>query len=186
MSKTVISSTTAYSTPAHLLQRYDLRTVGRLLSDDGATTLTQAQILASTVLASFQLEASGRAEAACLRGGRYTAADLLALQTPTMTAGGELLAGLVDDLSMWRLWRRRPQKEAQEPAAVKDAFAMLEELETGAMVFGFQETADAGRIEHARMSPRQVIARNGVEQQMRRYFGSRRADTDGANAGPFP
>ncbi len=151
MTQTVISGASAYCTPQQFLDRYDLRTVGRLLSDDGKSTLNQMQLLASPILASFLMEASGEVETVCLQGGRYTPADLAALAG---TNHGMTLAGLVADLAMWRLWRRRPSKDDKAPASVEDARDLLQRLGDGEAIFGFQETADAGVLHAGRRHQR--------------------------------
>lgn len=158
-----------------MLERFDARSIGRLLSDD-ATALTSTQILASTVLTSILMEASGMVEAACLAGGKYSSADLTLLQSPTMTNGGQTLAGLVADLGMWRVWDRRPTKDSPLPKRCELAFALLDQLRAGDRIFGFVETQAAGRIDHSRMTPDEVRDRNDSVTILKRYFGDRASD----------
>ncbi len=172
--KTVISGTVAYCTPAQFLQRYDYRTVGRLLLDapPGPLGIAKADVLADPNLATFLLEASGEVEMACLLGEYYTVGDLIALVS---TNGGEKLAGLVADLTMWRVYDRRPDKAAEMPQRCEIARGLLDALAEGKKIFPFLESAKAGHLNSAVETPPQVVARNGSVVQSQRYWG-RRAD----------
>src|SRR5262252_940921 len=103
MPLTNISGPVAYCTPQQMVNRYDVRTIGQYLSDDGVK-LTPDEVKASPILEELLMEASGELEGALLRGGRYTPADLGAL-----TGNGlEMLAGLVAGYCMFLVWDRRP------------------------------------------------------------------------------
>ena len=69
---------TVYCTPAQLLQRYDARTIGQLVNDDGtsATVATLTSSSTGSVLYSHLQSASGKIEAALLASERYQLADL--------------------------------------------------------------------------------------------------------------
>jgi hypothetical protein len=173
----VISCTAPYCTRPMFVERYDIRSLRRLLSDDDAVVLTPTEVLNSSTLYALLMAASGVVEAACFAGGRYTCDDLRSLQSPDMTNGGELLASLVADLAMWSVWRRRPRAEQTAPVDYRDAQDMLRRLESGDAVFGLQAVADAGRLDHQRLTPTQVIQRNDRTIQAARLFG-RRSDRD--------
>lgn len=177
MAKTVTSGSTAYCTAAQMVARYDTRSLGQLLSDSNTVALTADEVLASTKLAAFLKEASGQVEAAALFGEKYTAADLAALSG---TNGGETLAGLVADLTMWRIWDRRPDKNGPLPKRCEFAFAMLEQLRAGDRIFGFQQTVEAGRIDHEQTTADEARIRGGPSVILERYFGIR-GDRDRRN-----
>src|SRR5215471_15423539 len=120
MVKTVTSAKTSYCSPAMLAQFYDWRPLARLCQDsDNDPQLTYQQFLGSDKVAGLLSSASGELESACLRGARYTPADLQALAG---TNAGDYLSNLVAGLAVWSAYQRRTDvrpvpegaKEAQE------------------------------------------------------------------------
>lgn len=176
MTQTVISSATAYCTATQFLQRYDYRTVGRLLADTDTTPTPQrATVLADTTLAAFLLEASGLVESALFVASRLVAADLNALAG---TAAGELLAGLIADVCMGRVYDRRPDRRGEAPARVAAALTTLDALRRGEKIFGFQESADAGLLFSGDDNlAEDRWARKGAVVEAERFFGNQ--DWDG-------
>lgn len=173
-SGTVISSLASYATVSQFLLRVDYRSVGRLLTDDDSSaTPTQAQVLASATLPTLLLEASGWVEAACLRGGMYTGADLVSLAG---TAGGELLASLVSDLTLWRLFDRRPDRRSETPERCKVALETLDKLGRGELIFGLSKSADSGHINTGDVMESDLRARQPSIEQARRRWGKRAQD----------
>lgn len=140
MAQTFSGCTTAYADQNDMIVRYDVRTLGQLLSDTN-TQLTSAQVVASTVLGTLLLAGSGRLELATFAGARYTTLDLAAL------AGGqrEVLKDIVCGLTFRRLMQRRPHVVSNIPDTVKEALELENQLRQGERVFGFLESADAGK-----------------------------------------
>src|SRR6266446_5181394 len=162
---TVISSTTEYATQADFLIRFDARTTADLLSDTG-TRVDPSLLGANQTLKYLLKEASGLVEAACLKGDRYTPADLKQLTVLVLgntTNAYEMLKGIVCGLVAWTLFDRRPDKRQSMPLKAQWAIDMLEALATGQRIFGFQETADAGLAEHHVETPQDVTDRNLVD-----------------------
>lgn len=165
---TVNSTSSPYCTPAQYLKYADARTTGDLVGDVGQR-VDPPTLLTDAVLAAALLRASGDVEAACLAGERYLPADLTALAG---TAGGEYLAGLVADLALGYLYRRRPDK-GKAPGAVEDALAKLAALKSGEAVFGIVEVEQAGRGSHEVETASDVEDRALTATEMSRYFGTR-------------
>lgn len=165
---TVNSSSSPYCTPAAFLRYADARTAGDLVGDVGQR-VDPVSLLTDAVLAAALLRASGDVEAACLAGERYRPADLTALSG---TAGGEYLAGLVADLALGYLYRRRPDK-GQAPGCVGDALAKLAQVKQGEAVFGIVEVEQAGRASHEVEDAQDVEDRALTATAMSRYFGTR-------------
>lgn len=98
----------AYATPADLQEYYDWHEIGDLISDSkeciSALDQTTAGNMYNTRLQRFLDRASGEVEAAVLRGGRYTAADLAGLTGNAR----ELLRGIVCEFVVLYLFERKP------------------------------------------------------------------------------
>src|SRR5690349_10538055 len=93
MTKTVISSNVPYCTPHALAGFHDWRPIARLVQDsDNDPQETFQQFLADPSVLLLLQSASGEVEDALLRGTRYTADDLQALDG---TNAGAKLAELV-------------------------------------------------------------------------------------------
>lgn len=90
-------------------------------------------------MAAALLRASGEVELSCFRGGRYTPTDLADLTGASEAA----LKGLVCDLAFYHLANRRIPN-ASEMAGYKEAQELLKALRDGEIIFGLQESADAG------------------------------------------
>jgi hypothetical protein len=139
---TPISSATAYCTPTQLLEFFDARQIGDLISDKGLRVSDMAIQFDPNVQAALQA-ASGEVEAACGVAGRYSPTDLAGLTGNSAV----LLQEMVAALAYGRLQRRRfPDKEV--PESVKEARAMLGQLREGVMVFGIKENQDAGNFDN--------------------------------------
>lgn len=142
MAGTPVGTATPYCTAERVVKLIDWQILADLLRDGSAPRPQRAAVLASPLLASFLLRASGEVEAAVLAGNRYRPADLAALTD----SGAAYLEGLVATLTHWRLAQRR-QPGAADPDTVPGAREALDTLAAwrdGQMVFGLQETHDAG------------------------------------------
>lgn len=181
MAKTVISGTTAYCTAAQVVVFFDWRTLARLLSDTTTPLASSAAVQADANLAALLKAASGRLEAACFRGGRYTTADLAALTSSYN--GGQFLAKLVAGLTVSDCYERRPDPGRKLPDLAVQAEALIKQLEEGEAIFPFQETADAGVVSHQTITQAQIAARRDKVWLQQRYRGIRAyEDADGAYA----
>lgn len=183
MPLTSISGPAAYCTPEQMVTRYDTRTIGQYLSDDGVK-LTADQVQASPILRSLLQEASGELEAALLRGGRYTAQDL-----GNLTNNGlEMLAGLVAGYAMFLIWDRRPGRfvDHQLPLRAQIAVDKLDKLATGERILPFQEAADAGRIHHEVEAAQRVYDRRLAPVIAQRFFGIRGNEMFPCPNTPYP
>lgn len=170
MAKTSVSSATAYASAADLLNAYGAAGIGDWATD-GRARLTPAQILTDTIVAAALLRASGEVEHACLRGGKYTAADLAALAGASAAA----LKGLVCDIAAYRIAKRRlPVPNAEEVSSYKEARETLKALNEGAEIFSLQETIDAGTgPSTADLQYDSANRVNRPTEMARRLFGSR-------------
>ena len=167
MAKTVLTSATTLLSAAEYLKRRDWRRVADLVSDTDARP-TEASLASNANLAACLLDATGVCEQAALKGGRYTPADLAALTGAAQAAMYRLLTHLTD----WFIADRRPADNPMPPAC-QWAFDQIGLLEQGQRIFGFQETADAGRTDHEVESDADVVDRNGIVVQAERFFGRR-------------
>ncbi len=173
MTQTVISSVVPYATPQNLVDRHDFRPLFRLLQDnDTAAVPNLATVLNDTRTTEFLMSASADLEGACLRGRRYSVADLQAL---TATNAGALIRRIVTDLACLEFYDRRPMLGLEPPKMIERSLEYLKALEKGEAIFGFAEAAAAGIVASEVETPMDVANRNGRVVIAQRYFG-RRAD----------
>lgn len=137
---TPVSSSTSYCSGAQFTDFNDWRSAAELLSDAGVRLATESEVQSSARLNRLLLRASGWVESACLVGSKYTPADLQAVDG----ASAEFLAGLVADLTMAFLWRRRPHLDKAVPPQFVEAEAILQRIRNGERIFALQETMNAG------------------------------------------
>lgn len=132
------TSATAYAASTDLVKYYDARQIGDWVADDDTRVTDLAN---SSVVSALLKAASGWVESACGVGGRYTPDDLNALTG----VGQEFLKELVCTIAVYLIMRRRrilvPDGMRGD---IERAFKTLEELRSGASVFGFVEVAAAG------------------------------------------
>ena len=173
MAGTPVSAIQPFCTPQQFLVRYDYRPVGQLLKDDG-TVESPADIINDPILLTLLKQNSGKLEAAIYKGDRYRPADLLAIINNTANNNQlDLLAGIVADMTLIDLYRRRVNIMMPEIPAVKESLATLEAFKTGDDIFGLQEVMDAGREEEQVEDILDVQRRNDPSWQARRLFGRR-------------
>lgn len=178
MAMTPISSLTAYADPDDLFERYDIRTIADLISVTGArvggTVPNPVTVAADPRLLTMMADASGMIEAAVLHAGRVTPADLAVLQGN----GLAFLKRLVCDLTIGMLYQNRPDKGAV-PQQALNALKTLDDLKNGALIFGFQEQADAGLLSAKTETAADVYHRHGIVAcAAHRYFGLRSDEMD--------
>lgn len=166
--KTVLTSSTSYCSVAEFLKRVDVRTVGDLASDD--TTRVEASALTTNEKVLTALEdASGEVESAALLGERYTPDDLNALTGMAQAK----LQRLVADIAMALMIERRPSLKVPPPPGIERTQEWLNMMAQGERIFGFQEVAEAGHLDHEVLTKDEVEDRAGLVYQARAYFGTR-------------
>ena len=134
----------SYSTPSQMLERYDARTIGDLVADDG-NAVTPSQLLANPNLQAALDDASGEIESCVLQGRRYLVADLLTLVAGTGHTRF-LLIRLTCDIAMRLLAERRPWYELNNAYAqrVEQSQRTLDNLREGKQVFDLAPVIEAG------------------------------------------
>lgn len=170
MVMTPSSGSTPYASASDFSERYDIRTIGDLLSDLGVR-LPAGQVLTSSRLTYLLMQASGQVESAAMAGKRYTTEDLAALTGNSK----EYLKGIVCDLVIWILMGRRPTREGGVPEIVKGALEALELIRHGHRIFAFTETQDAGKNVIVAETPSPLVTQRG-----RPLFGDLAGDNDRA------
>jgi hypothetical protein len=162
-----------YCSVAYFFVRVDWRTVSDYVGDEGQRGTKLDALTPGTpqyqVIYTLLQEASGEVEAACLKGERYSAADLGILTGNSQ----QLLAGLVADLCLGKVLDRRPDLTEEVPYRVRRAGDVLEALSGGERIFALQEVADAGLAAHAIDTPQTAINRKLPSTVLSRYFGRR-------------
>ncbi len=169
MAKTVLTSATSYASATDLLNCHNAAQIGQWCNDAGVT-LTPGAIINDSVVAAALLRASGEIEMSCVRGGRYTPADLAALTGASQAA----LKGIVCDLAYYFLARRRLEsKNAEEIAGYEAIQKKLEDLNTGELIFGFVETTQASNMSTIDTANDSRKLLNRPTEMASRFFGQR-------------
>lgn len=164
MAKTCNSSPTAYAQPSDFLFYLDANLTGDLVTDDG-TRVTPSAILSDPVVAKHLLRASGRVESICLKGQRYSAADLQSLTGASL----ELLIWLVCCLSVESLrWRRANMEESRYPFS-DELKQVLEDLALGESIFAFVESERAGVPSVSALTPQDYRNLNLTTSNVREW-----------------
>ena len=163
MAQTPDSSPAALLTVAAFLARADARLVGDLCSQDG-TRVSAAALPNDPVLAAALLDAQGEVEASALRGQRYAPADLAVLTG----AGQAKLFRVLRDLTVLKLYQQRGEDVPERFARVERELEMLGD---GEKIFGLAESAAAGIMAHAVLTPDQIAAANLLTTRAARLFG---------------
>ncbi len=127
----------SYITEAELLVAFDDRTVFQLASDTGTPATTGAPEIVNAIE-----RASAMVESGALRGGRYSLADLAALQT----ADDWSLKGLVAELTIAKLYQRRPGTIPEDmKEMLRAAGQKIEALEKGDRIFNDSGAISSGK-----------------------------------------
>lgn len=180
MPLTPSGNATSYLSPTDFLTYYcDPRWVADRLKFDGTRAgaipnsnggaVNVATVAALPIVQKNLNRASGQLEAACLRGGRYQAADLLALNG---TVGQDFRDGIIAGLAKGHFMEILP---AAMPLLTETLQSLdwLEQLASGERIFAFAEAQDAGLPSDETDTPETVYRRRGVVTSARRYFGRR-------------
>jgi hypothetical protein len=159
-----------------LINYCDWRPLAQLVSDSGQQSYPSSIAFQSdSILAQALLTASGMVESACLRGNRYTAADLQVLNG----AGQAHLQWMVAWLAVGIMIRRRPGIGIPLPDewnAITGQGGWLDQLASGHRIFGFLETEAAGLVETHDLIESDLQRKRSIITQARRYFGKRAQD----------
>lgn len=128
-----------YITVPDLYDAWDRRIVEQLTSDGGG----KPEMDSNNLKAIWAIErASDDVQMAATVGERYTETDLTTLSTDDR----EALKGLVADLAMWHLFKRRGAAIPESVAMAKnDAKITLKELRNGSAVFPVATARTAGQ-----------------------------------------
>ena len=129
----------SFATPADLEPRYDVRSIGDLLADDG-TTVSPSAMLTNQNLQTALDDAAGEIVAACISNQHYATADLqnLAAQNVTTFPSAALLKKLNCALALPNCFGRRIYNQDEIAKRIPDwtwAQDLLEKLKNGIRVF---------------------------------------------------
>lgn len=165
----------SYASVADLLQRYDFRDIGGLVSDDNreaspvdlATVGTPGNSIAQACLD----DASGDIEAALFSSGRYTELDLTSLTGNSLS----YLKRITCDIAMALIYARRPLYDPDKyKMAMETAESHLERLRKGENVFNLQPQIDAGTPDIDGPSTMDFQNLNLIRDRVRNFFPGRR------------
>lgn len=162
MAQTSISSATAFITNQEFVDRYDVRTIGDLLSDLGVR-FASGTVVNSTVLTQFAAEASGEIEAMAYMGERYKREDLAALTGNSLA----YLKRLTADKMLSNMLNRRPDPTRPIPPNVQQSLAILDKLSLGYAIFALGGAAEAGKKVTVCRTPLPLVAHS-----LGRLFGT--------------
>ena len=110
---------------------------------------------------------AGEIEAACGIAKRYLPDDLQALTGVSLT----LLRGLNAARALWSLYQNLKPGSArlEECPSAKESQELIKELRDGGMIFGFNETQDAGLPTVVQANPTSLLTPNVVSRALRLF-----------------
>lgn len=153
----------AFATAAELLQRYDYRVIGQLISDTG-TAENAASILANPITTQMLEDASGMIVLYAVKGGRYSEADLSALTGN----GAAALQRLTCDLAIYNFVLRRGLPVDEYPQ-IERAFELLTLIGEGQVIFPIIENIEAGVAQSPDISIQTIVDNNHIGNNLA-YF----------------
>jgi len=159
---------TQYATPAEMLQRYDSRLLGDLVSDTGAA-ISAAGLLTDTNLAASLADASSAIDVAVSVGNRYTPAQMADLST----TAASFVRRLTCDLALIYIKRRRGRFDVEKDAALlKEVNDTLKSLRDGdnLLLLDGETDAPASTVELVKPQLVTVQRPNTIQSQVRNYF----------------
>ena len=160
----------AYATPADLIERHDVTTIGELCSDTG-TAITAANLPTDANCLAALADASGDVEAAMGCGNRYSPDDLAGLTGNSLAK----LKRIVCTIAMAYLFERRPAVHYEQAQNyLERAKQYLEDLRAGRNVFNIADHLAAANptIDGPTSYEYQVL--NLLPDRMVRHFPSRK------------
>jgi hypothetical protein len=153
------SATTSLSDAADFGLRYDVRSLGDLISDIGRRVgVTDS----NQVVVKLLLAARGKMEAALARGKRYLPAVLDTLTGASLEHAKNIECGL----AFLTILERRPTLLQSLPITAQQAIADLQALSEGVNVLGFDEAYQAGMKLEKVSNPPTLLT-----DKASRYFG---------------
>lgn len=161
----------AYASIADMLKRYDVRTIGDLINDDG-TKANAAAVAADAngVIAAALETAAGEIDSACFRGKRYTPTDLAGLTGNSLA----LLKHLNCKIAFWLLWERRPVWDQDQYEQAKNApRGMLDQLKRGESIFEVAAVEEAGNPSVTGPTRADLKNLNLLRDRMHRFYPDR-------------
>lgn len=168
MAKTPISNPDSYLSPSEFLAMVTPQVVRQWVSVDGDDVDLDDLEVNEALLMSLRV-ASGWVEAAAFHAGTYTADDLAVL-----TGNGKALLGnLIAKLAIKNLLQFRAAEYDAYRNAIDEANEVLKSISEGVMIFGLQEAADAGVLDHEIETPAQIEALNLASVIAMPLFGRR-------------
>jgi hypothetical protein len=162
------STSFAYASPADIREAHDFRQCGDLVNDDGTRVTDAAQFDANSKVLKCLMKGAFLIESSCLKGNKYSVEDLQSL-------AGAARAGIIDlnvEIAWWKLNVRRFSKMDIPPECML-AFSQLDDLASGAMIFGLVAQADAGNPSNGFMTQAEWQTLNPAVVQSSRYWGCR-------------
>lgn len=159
----------SYAEYTDLETRYDAREIKQLSSD---TETPSASSNNAVVLAALE-DASGDIDAALLKGGRYTVAQLAALTGNSLAK----LKRMCCELAMVYLMERRPElttEQVERHAAIRKRH--LDPLRLGEDVFSIDAAIDAGKMSHDGPTSVEVSYLNLTRSYSEGHYYPRRRD----------
>jgi phage gp36-like protein len=159
----------AHATVANLLERYDWRTIGDLVSDTDSQ-VDQGDLATDTNVLTALLDAQGTVESALQVGGRYSAANLSGL-----TGSSEALLHRLECHLAYTFILERRGGIAEDRFEARNEWvkAQLKDLKSGVNVFGLAEHITAGKPKLEAMTPRSVELASGFRDLTKNYFPHR-------------
>lgn len=160
----------AYADGSDLLDRFDARLIGDLVSDDN-TQVAVADVPTNTVVLAALDDASGDIDAALLTARRYAAADLSGLTGNAQ----KHLKRITCEIAMAYLRRRRVDFDPESAKAFMElAEGHLERLRKGINVFGLDDQMDAGLPTVSGPSAVDFQNLNLMRDRVQNYYPARR------------
>jgi phage gp36-like protein len=160
----------SFATPAQLVQCYDFRMLGQLITDTGVAA-DEGDILANDITEAFLEQASGKIVMYAVQGGRYTEADLLAMTG----MGAAILVRLTCDICIWEFVLRRGLPVDAYPQ-VLEAEKILAKLAKGDVVFPIPAVIAAGHAQSPELRVQTIVNNNMLVDSVA-YFPTRRLTT---------
>jgi phage gp36-like protein len=157
-----------YATGADMLQRYDARLLGDLVSDDG-TQVSVANLPTNGNLVALLTDAQAAIDAALFVGNRYTVAQLTTLSTTAQS----FLRRLNCDLCLIYLKRRRGVFNSEKDGdLLKECDARIKGLRDGEdlLMQAVDTEAQASTLELDAPTMIPVLRRQTIRNQVRNYF----------------
>ncbi|MBE41884.1 MAG: hypothetical protein CL480_11360 [Acidobacteria bacterium] len=177
----------AFADSADMLARYDARTLGDLLADDG-TRVTTGNMAANTRLSAALKSATGRLKAAVLRAERYTVDDIANMQSSGHAnydeESSEYLKTLTCDVAFWEIWKAKPHRgnHASDRKEAREASDLaIAAMTSGAEVFNVPRITDAGTPKVATVTRAEIESEwmLAVDQARGRFYPRRRSYRSG-------